>query len=140
MQNYNIDVNYNNMQNQHAKTSPKYATSINKKTQVVKPENKGKSTQISFRRVGTAILGGAAKINSYIGSLTENTVTQRKRQLGIIGVGLALASITNPVRAIGAGALYVANAGVQYQIKQFKENLNAEFMKDLSGGTVNTRR
>ena len=140
MQDYNVNVNYNNMQNQHAKTSPKYANSITKKTQVVKVEDKGKSTPMTFRKVSTVALGGAAKINSYVGELTENTVTQRKRQLGITATGLGILAKTHPVMAIGAAAIYVANAGIQYQIKQYKQTLNAEFIRDLSGGTVNTRR
>jgi len=53
--------------------------------------------------------------------------------------GLALAATASPLLGIAAIGIYSAERAIQYGIKQYKENLNAEFMRDLSGG-VNTRR
>jgi uncharacterized membrane protein HdeD (DUF308 family) len=54
--------------------------------------------------------------------------------------GIGLLSITNPVAGGIAFASYVGNAAVQYGIRNFKENLSAEYMRQLSGGTVKTGR
>ena len=139
MQDYNINVNYNNMGTNHAKTSPRGSRTNIRKTSVLKPEQGGRKKLYNMRRTGTVILAGASKINSYVGELTENTVTQKKRQIGIFAIGVSMVAITNPELSIATAGLMVGNAAIQYGIKQYKENLNAEFMRDLSGG-VNTRR
>ena len=139
MQDYNINVNYNN-QGGISKTSPNYRTPSSEKTKAITEEKKGSSLPMGFRRTGVMALATTSKINAYVGALTENKVTQRKRQLGLMAVGFGLVAISNPLLAAGAAAIYVADAAIQYNIKQYKENLSAEFLRDLSGGTVNTRR
>ena len=140
MQDYNINVNYNNINQSSPRTSPNYIRNITDKTQAVRTNDKGNILPTGIRRVGTVALAASAKINSYVGELTENTVSARKRQLGIMAGGLALAATANPLMALVAGGMFVADRAIQYNIKQYKENLNAEFARQLSGGTVNTRR
>lgn len=139
MQDYNINVNYNNKQQTAPKTSPRYSRTNIRKTSVLKPEQGGRKKLYNMRRTGTVVLAATTKINSYVGELTENKVTQKKRQIGIFAIGVAMVAITNPELSIATAGLMVGNAAIQYGIKQYKENLNAEFMRDLSGG-VNTRR
>ena len=139
MKDYNVNVNYNKG-SLHPKTSPKRTTISTDRTRVVKTENKGRAITPNFRRAGILGLAVSTKIASYVGELTENTVTARKRQLGIMAGGLVIKALTNPVLALGVAGVFLGNAGIQYQIKQYKANLTADFMRQLSGGTVNTRK
>jgi hypothetical protein len=85
-------------------------------------------------------LGTSMKINQYVGELTENTVTQKKRQVGLTFAGFAALSIQNPIAGIATAAAYAGNAAIQYNITAYKENLTADFMKSLSGGVYSTRK
>ena len=140
MQDYNINVNYNNVGSTTKQTSPNYQkTQIKKETQVQTEEvNSG---EIGFNRAAALGLGAAIKINQYVGELTENTVTQRKRQVGITFAGMGALAVTKglPI-ALAAAAVYIGNAAIQYNIMAYKENLTADFMKSLSGGVYSTRK
>jgi len=76
MKDYNVNVNYNKG-SLHPKTSPKRTTISTDRTRVVKTENKGRAITPNFRRAGTLGLAVSTKIASYVGELTENTVTAR---------------------------------------------------------------
>ncbi|MCK9577019.1 MAG: hypothetical protein M0R51_14040 [Clostridia bacterium] len=124
------------------KTSPNYERK-EKKTVAVKSITKShtqsKHSFLSTAKVEAAVIGAAYKINAYVGAYTENTVKQRKVQLGLTALGLARLAVTNPVMA-GIGAVaFVADAGIKYNIRIYKENLSADYMKQLSGGTVTQR-
>jgi hypothetical protein len=139
MQDYNINVNYNNVGSTTKQTSPNYQkTQIKKETQVQTEESN--SGGIGFNRAAALGLGAAIKINQYVGELTENTVTQRKRQVGITFAGMGVLAISHPAIALAAFASYVGNAAIQYNIMAYKENLTADFMKSLSGGVYSTRK
>ena len=139
MQDYNINVNYNKTITRKTQSISSQATTY-KKTQVKSQEEKVSQSGFNYKKATAVGLGAATKINQYIGELTENTVTQRKRQLGITAVGLAVLGISNPVGALAAGAALVGNSAIQYNIKAYKENLSADFLKSLSGGVYNTRK
>ena len=141
MQDYHIYAHYTEKQGV-SKTSPKYET-INKKTQSVPKEHKEKSNSLNLGNVRKGIatsLAVASKINSYVGEYTENTLTASRRQVGITYAGMALFAFTNPALALGSMAMYTGNKVMNYAIKVDKENLSADFMRQLSGGTVSTRR
>lgn len=141
MQDYNINVNYNNVGSGVKQTSPNYQkTQIKKPTQVKTEEEKATSSGISFGRMAAIGLGTAMKINQYIGELTENTVTQKRRQVGITFAGMGVLAISHPAIALASAAAYVGNAAIQYNITAYKENLTADFMKSLSGGVYSTRK
>ena len=59
---------------------------------------------------------------------------------GISYAGMALAATVNPVLGVSAMALYTADKMLTYNIKVNKENLSANFIRQLSGGSVSTRR
>jgi hypothetical protein len=140
MQDYNINVNYNNVGTKTKKTSPNYKRAqINRKTQIQGAEEKHAISKAIFRRIAAIGLGTATKINQYVGELTENTVTQKRRQVGITFVGMAVLATTNPVLGLGGMGLYAGNAAIQYGIKQYKENVNAAFARELSGGVYKSR-
>mgnify|MGYP000880180446 CR=1 FL=1 len=141
MQDYNINVNYNNVGTAAKPTSPAYQkTQIKKPTQVKTEEEKATTGGLGFRKVMAAGLTGATKINQYVGELTENTVTQKRRQVGITFVGLGALSLTHPILGLVGAVGYTGNAAVQYNITAYKENLTADFMRSLSGGVYSTRK
>lgn len=141
MQDYRIIVEYQ-QQSTEPKTSPKYVQQP-PKTEVKQDKmlEVKKARQIISPAKGIGIsLAVANKINGYVGELTENTVTQRRVQLGLTAAGFALAATMNPLYAGIAAATYVGNAVINYQIKQYKENLSADYLKTLSNGVVKTGR
>jgi hypothetical protein len=141
MQDYNINVNYNNVSTETKQTSPNYhKTQISRKTQIKGAEEKHTKSITSFNKTVAVGLTVATKVNQYVGELTENTVTQKKRQVGIAFVGIAALTAKNPIMGMVALATYVGNAAIQYNITAYKENLTADFMKSLSGGVYNTRK
>ena len=89
--------------------------------------------------VGTG-LAVANKINSYVGEYTENVITQRKINIGLTLAGIGLISTKNPIAGAIALAVYVGDKGISYGINVYKQNLNANYLKELSNGTVKTGR
>lgn len=141
MQDYNINVNYNNVSTETRQTSPNYhKTQIPRKTQIKGAEEKHTQSTMSFHKTVAVGLAVATKVNQYVGELTENTVTQRKRQVGIAFTGMAALMVKDPIMGMVAMATYIGNAAIQYNITAYKENLTADFMKSLSGGVYNTRK
>jgi hypothetical protein len=141
MQDYNINVNYNNVGTATKKTNPNHKkTQVSRKTQVRGAEDKHTNSKAVFRRVAAIGLGTATKINQYVGELTENTVTQKRRQVGITAVGFVAVGVYNPVLALAGIAMYVGNSAIQYNITAYKENLSADFLKSLSGGVYSNRK
>ena len=90
--------------------------------------------------MATTALAVAHKITSYVGELTENRVAARRTQVGLTFAGLGVMALSNPATAAIAAALYVGNATASYGIRVYKENLSADYMRQLSGGTVKTGR
>lgn len=141
MRDYHIYAHYSEEQSV-SKTSPKYEN-ISSNTQSVPKQQKEKSNSLNLGNVRKTIgstLAVASKINAYVGEYTENTLTAARRQVGIAYAGMALFAFTNPVLALGSMAMYTGNKIMNYAIKVDKENLSADFMRQLSGGTVSTRR
>jgi hypothetical protein len=139
MQDYHIYTHYVEQQDV-PKTSPKYRPINEPKTKVITDKEKEKG--LSLNAPKKAIAGGlviANKINSYVGELTENTVTASRRRVGLAYAGMAALAVSNPVLGLSAMASYTADKMITYNIKQYKENLNADFIRQLSGGTVKTR-
>ncbi len=142
MQDYNINVNYNGVQNQR-KTSIADVKLNRAKSQVSKTtihKEPSSRNNLTLQKATAVVFAGATKINQYIGELTENTVTQRKRQVGLTLAGFGVLAATNPIAAGIGAAMYIGNAAIQYNITAYKENLSADFLKQLSGGVYNTRK
>ena len=93
----------------------------------------------SIRKAAAFGLAAASKINSYVGEYTENTVVASRRGVAIAYGGFALGATVNPVMALVGAAMFTADKVIDYNIKVGKENLSADFMKQLSGGTFKTR-
>jgi len=137
MQDYNINVNYN-VSSDVKETNIKSAKTNQKKKTSVKTIRRNNIRAIQkFAGIG---IGVASKINNYVGALTENTIQQRNVQTALTFTGLGIASLTNPITASVGAALYSADNLIQYQIKQYKSNLSADFMRSLSGGIYTTRK
>jgi len=138
MQDYNINVNYNSS-NDIKETDLRKSKSggFDKKTQ---PRKQTKSNVRGLQKGLGAGLVIASKINSYVGALTENTIQQRNNQTLITYAGMGVAALSNPVTASLAAVAYTGDKIVQYQIKQYKANLSADFMQRLSGGVYTTKR
>jgi len=141
MQDYHIYAHYVEEQ-PVTQTSPKFESKP-KQTQAVKPKQKeikkSKFKAISASKVESMALGAAFKINSYVGGLTENTLTQRRTQISLTAVGLAKLTAVNPVLGLAATATYIADMSIKYQTKIYKSNLSADYLRQLSGGTVSQR-
>lgn len=142
MQDYRLIVQYQGTETK-TKTSPQYAPAKQAKVsaeQPIKKEENANKLQLSGRKVVAVSLGTAMKINQYVGELTENTITQRRVQVGLTFAGLAFATLSNPIVGAIATATYVGNAAINYGIRNYKENLSASYLRQLSGGTVNKGR
>lgn len=140
MQDYNINVNYT--QEQYVtKTSPKYQP-FESKTKAATETQKEKSESLNggkIRKVAGIGLASAHKINSYVGEYTENTVSAARRSVGLTYGAFALAATSHPlISAIGT-AIYTGDKIIDYGIKVNKENVSADFLRQLSGGTYKTR-
>ncbi|MCK9575887.1 MAG: hypothetical protein M0R51_08080 [Clostridia bacterium] len=141
MQDYRIIVQHGGT-TEKLKTNPQYIAPKQEKVVAEKPAikeyNAGK-LQLNVRKavaVGTAT---GMKINQWVGELTENKVTQQRIQAGFTIAGIGYYMISNPIQGGIAMAAYVGNAAINYEVKNYKENLSANYLKQLSGGTVNTR-
>ena len=143
MQDYHIYSHYVSEQSA-PKTSPKYEKKQSKTEVFSKSEKQEQKQKTMFSMTPTKAFGTALvianKINNYVGEYTENTIAARKVTVGLTFAGIGFAMATNPF--FGAIALvgYVGNASINYGIKQYKQNLSADYLKDLSGGTVKTGR
>ncbi len=141
MQDYNINVNYNKKQIVR-KTSPKYQSIFEQKTKAVSNAQIEKSEGLNGNRVRkTAAIGlvTASKISSYVGEYTENTVTASRRSVGLSYGGFALAATRNPVVATLGALIYTGDKIINYGIKVNKENLSADFLRQLSSGVYKNR-
>ena len=80
------------------------------------------------------------KINDTVGSYTTNTISTRRRNVGLTYAGLLVAAAQVP--AIGVPALigYSAFKSVDYGIQIHNMNIASDFLLDLSGGTINMSR
>ena len=141
MKDYHIYTHYVEEQSS-PKTSPKSKPLKEPKTKAIPEIKKNEGNQLSFNMPKKAIAGSlvaASKINSYVGEYTENTVTASRRRVGLTYAGMAALAVSNPVLGLSAMASYTADKMITYNIKVYKENLNADFIRQLSGGTVKTR-
>jgi hypothetical protein len=144
MKDYHIYAHFQRGQNV-SPTSPRYQAS-QPQTVSVQPEerqahtSRGNFLSITPLRMATTALAVAHKITSYVGELTENRVAARRTQVGLTFAGLGVMALSNPATAAIAAALYVGNATATYGIRVYKENLSADYMRQLSGGTVKTGR
>ncbi|MCK9576858.1 MAG: hypothetical protein M0R51_13215 [Clostridia bacterium] len=138
---YEIAVRYytNKTKETSAQYKPQLAEKTQARTEEIKEKSEGRSFTIPHKAV-TLALGGAAKVNQYVGELTENTVSQKRASVALTYVGFGILALSNPILAIGGAALYTANTVAQFEIRRYKENLTANYLKDLSGGTVKTGR
>ena len=144
MKDYHIYAHFQRQQNV-SPTSPRHQAA-QPQTVAVQPEvrqshasNRGflSMTPLKMATTGLAV---AHKINSYVGELTENRVAARRNQVGLTFAGLGVMAMSNPATAAVATSLYVGNAVATYDIKVYKENQSADYMRQLSGGTVKTGR
>lgn len=140
MQDYNINVNYSQEQNV-TKTSPKYQP-FESKTKAVSEKQKDKSESLNggkIRKAAAVGLAVAHKINSYVGEYTENTVSASRRSVGLTYGAFALAATKNPILAAIGATIYTGDKLIEYGIKVNKENLSADFLRQLSGGVYSNR-
>lgn len=141
MQDYHIYAHYIKEQNV-SKTSPNYRTVLSK-TKAAPETQEEKSNSLNLggiRQAATVSLAAINKINTYVGEYTENIIMASRMRTGISYAGMALAATVNPVLGVSAMALYTADKMLTYNIKVNKENLSANFIRQLSGGSVSTRR
>jgi len=140
MQDYNINVNYT--QEQYvSKTSPKYEP-FESKTKAASNLQKEKTETLNggkIRKVAGIGLAVAHKINSYVGEYTENTVSAARRTVGLTYAAFGLASTSHPLIAAIGTAIYTGDKMIDYGIKVNKENLSADFLRQLSGGVYKAR-
>ncbi|HKL47110.1 MAG TPA: hypothetical protein VJ878_00445, partial [Candidatus Izemoplasmatales bacterium] len=136
MQDYNINVKYDFTQGAKETNATSTYRRKNKKTSYkTKDDMKNDGMNLGTIRKLTGVgLGAAAKINQYVGELTENGIQQRNTQKALTLAGLGLFAMSNPVLASIGAVGFVGNSAINYQIKQYKSNLSADFMKSLSGG------
>lgn len=141
MQDYNINVRYDPTQDIKP-TNPMRNRVQRNKTQL-SDRSASKQSGLNLRPVQKSIgvgLGIASKINSYVGSLTENTIQQRNISTALTYAGIGVFALSNPITAGIAATVYTADRVIKYQIKQYKANLSAGFMERLSGGVYTTRK
>lgn len=141
MQDYHIYAHYVDKQ-RVSKTSPNFKTVVSK-TKAAPEVQEEKSEMFNIgaaRKAATVSLAALNKINSYVGEYTENTITASRIRTGMSYAGMILASTVNPVLGVSAMALYTADRMISYNVKVNKENLSANFIRQLSGGSVSTRR
>lgn len=142
MQDYHIYAHYVK-ESSVPPTSPKYQRQEPQTVatpSAVKEEHSAKATIMSGTKIVATGLAVAHRINSYVGELTENRIAARRTQVGLTVAGFGLLAATNPIAAgIGAG-MYFGDAAIKYGIKVYKENLSADYMRQLSGGTVKNGR
>ena len=141
MQDYRIIVKYEKG-TEKSPTSAQHTRSVHKvsaEKPEVKEQKETKHHISPFLTVGKALVI-ATKINGYVGELTENSVQQRRVQFGITNAGLFAGIIASPVLGLTAAGVYYGNAGINYGIRIYKENLSASYMRQLSDGTVKTGR
>ena len=140
MQDYNVNVNYT--QEQYvSKTSPKYQP-FESKTKAATETQKEKTESLNggnIRKVAGVGLAVAHKINSYVGEYTENTVSASRRSVGLTYGAFALGATRHPLISTIGAAIYTGDKLISYGIKVNKENLSADFLRGLSGGTYLTR-
>jgi hypothetical protein len=86
------------------------------------------------------VIASASKINGYVGELTENTLRARRTQTGLTISGMVAYSFVNPILGLSALGIYAGDKAISYEIKNYKENLSANYLRQLSGGTANTGR
>lgn len=143
MQDYHIYAHYSRAQSAPP-TSPKTTTKEPKTVVVEKVVKEKIETEVEFpkqlKAAAAIALVTANKINSYVGELTENRLQQRRVGVVTTLAGLALAIASNPIAGGIATAAYFGNAAINYQIKAYKQNLSADYLKQLSGGTVKIGR
>jgi hypothetical protein len=122
-----------------AQYKPKLAEKTQAQTEEAKEKSEGKNFTIPHKAVALT-LGGAAKINQWVGELTESSITTKRVSVGLTYAAFGIYALTNPIYAIAGAGLYTANAVVQFEIRKYKENLTANYLKELSGGTVKQGR
>lgn len=138
MQDYHIYAHYVE-ENGVSPTSPRYSFAENK-TKVVSAKEVELQTGNTLPRKELAfMIGGAMKVNQYVGELSENKVSASRRQTALSYAAMALFGVTNPLAAAVGIAVFTANKVINYQIRNYKENLSADFLRSLSGGVVTTR-
>jgi len=137
MQDYNINVNYNFSKDIRETDVKSSRSNDNKKTKV---RAKKQSITRGIQKGTGLVIGVASKINSYVGALTENTIQQRNTQTALTYAGIGVAALSNPVSATVAAALYTGDKVIKYQIKKYKSDLSAGFMRNLSNGVYTTRK
>ena len=141
MQDYHIYAHYIDKESV-SNTSPNSKTVVSKTKAApdVQEEKSGTLNIGAARKAATVSLAAFNKINSYVGEYTENTIMASRIKTGISYAGMALAATVNPVLGVSAMALYTADKMITYNINVNKENLSANFIRQLSGGSVSTRR
>lgn len=143
MQDYHVYAHYV-QEDATSKTSPKHKTEPQRRVSPIKESMKEEisntSMKLSPMKIAATTLVVGAKINGYVGELTENRVAQRRTQIGFTIAGMGLLAINNPLTAAIGAAVYFGDKAIEYNIKQYKENLSAAYLKQLSGGTVSTGR
>ncbi len=140
MQDYHIYAHYQEKQSV-SNTSPKYEKRESK-VKAVTQTQKEKADVFNVgavRKAAGVALAVASKINSYVGEYTENTVAASRRKVGLTYGAFALGATMNPALAAVGAVAYTAGKAIDYSIKINKENLSADFLRQLSGGVAKTR-
>lgn len=138
MQDYNINVNYNMSNSMKETNVKKNKANISRKKTV--PKTREKTNIRGLQRTIGAGIGVASRINNYVGALTENNIQQRNTQTALTYAGLGVVALSNPVTAVLGATVYTGDKIVQYQIKRYKSDLSADFLRKLSGGVYTTKR
>lgn len=140
MRDYHIYSHY--VENEKPKTSVQHESATRNKLSVEEKAEKKLDQQIGSamtKTVATTVLI-ANKVNSYVGELTENVITQRKVSVGLTAASMVTMAIRNPVLAGISAATYFGDKAIQYQIKQYKENSSAAYLRTVANGVATTGR
>lgn len=119
--------------------STKGRNSRRKKTWEEKASNKGSSYLKSKAKPASAIaLGGA--VNEYMGQYTRNAIATKRRRTALTYGALGIFAFSNPISAGGSAFLYTTDKIISYSIDISNMGVTSNYMKELSGGTVNQSR
>lgn len=146
--NHTIDVNHR-IARGGAKTTPKEVRGIESKTATFKSDAKQvqqgseQSSRASISRIlnPQLAIGSASKINSFVGELSGMNVRTKNVNTGLAYASfLAYGIMANPITAIAGAGIYTATKVVNYQTGVIKGNIQADYLRDVSGGIYDNSR
>ena len=81
-----------------------------------------------------------SRVNDYVGSYTQNTLSARRRGVALSYGAIGFAALKNPVIGSIALTAFVAHKSINYSIDLNLQNTRSEYLYSLTGGTINMSR